>query len=131
MATDFLTAAEKAQMQQDLLDLVRDPQVGGTVRYDSFVSRGAFSPTTGQVSETYAGTWVDMMKFELMEKEFDLSGGQFQAGDTRYMIPVAQVGIVKKDDRIFDGAIRYVVRSATDAAKLYHAVIVRNLADAS
>ncbi len=131
MATDFLTAAEKLLMQQDLLDLVQDPQIGGTVRYDSFVSRGAFSPTTGQVSEVYAGTWVDMMKFELMEKEFDLVGGQFQAGDSRYMIPVAQVGVIKKDDRIFDKVTRYIVRSSTDAARIYHAVIVRNLADPS
>lgn len=118
-------------MQQDLLDLTQDPQIGGTIRYDSFVSRGAFSPTTGQVSETYAGTWVNMMRFDLMEPELELSGGRFQFGDSRYMIPVAQVGVVKKDDRIFDNVVRYVVRSSTDAAQLFHAVIVRNLADAS
>ena len=131
MATDFLTAAEKSQMRADLLDLVQDPQVGGTIRYDSFVSRGAFSPTTGQVSETYAGTWVDMMRFDLMEPELASSGGQFQFGDSRYMIPVAQVGIIKKDDRIFDDVTRYVVRSSTDAAYIFHAVIVRNLAGES
>lgn len=131
MATDFLTAAEKALMQQDMLDLAQDPQTGGTIRYDSFVSRGAFSPTTGQVSETYAGTWVNAMRFDLMETELSFSFGHFQFGDSRYMIPVAQVGVIKNDDRIFDDVTRFVVRSSTDAAQLYHAVIVRNLAGES
>jgi hypothetical protein len=133
--TDFLTQEERALMAQDIWDMVTDPQIGATVLYSSYINTGAFNPATGQVSTNYAGTWIYAMRMRLTDGEYDpnlrtqaLPDSRYQLGQFSYLIPVAEIGIVKKDDKITDEGIeQYVTDYETDAVGIFHSVIVRNL----
>ena len=135
MALDFLSDDELSLIRSDFSDLVQDPQVGGTVLYNSFVSTGSFDPTSGQVSETYAGTWIHVFRqpFDELEMEERRSISmappeRYQVGTYHYLIAAAEVGLPKKDDRIVDGgSTRYVVSFITDVLGVFHSIEARNL----
>lgn len=129
MATDFLTANEKTLMTDDFADLVGDASVGVSITYRPFSSKGSFSPSTGQVAETYStDQTINAFRVPITEREIENSGGKYQSGDWRYLIKVGNVATPKKDDRIIDGSItRYVIGFVTDPSRIYHSIIVRNL----
>jgi hypothetical protein len=138
---DFLTQAERNLMGQDILDIVNDPQIQGTVLYKSYVGAGQFDPVTGSILASFAGTWINIVRRRLDETEDELGlvvsgvkpGGaeaRFQIGQFRYLIPAVTIGVIKKDDRIVDGGKeQYVISYQTDALGIYHAVTVRNLSN--
>lgn len=128
MATDFLTANEKAMITNDVSDLTSDTQISVAVTYQAFTSRGAFDPTTGQVVETYTESSIRAIRVPIGAREVAASNGMFQVGDYRYFIRSADVATPKKDDRIVDGSdTRYVVSFSTDPLGVFHAVVARSL----
>lgn len=125
---DFLDASERTLIQQDVRDLTMDPELGGTILYRSFVSRGTFDPNTGGVVSVFAGTWTYTYRMAIGEEEITASGGYYQHGDYRYYFSPMDIGLPKKDDRIIDGPhTRYVVGFSTDSVQAFHVVVVRNL----
>jgi len=132
MTLDFLTAKELTMMRDDASDLLSDRQISGSVIYRSFVSIGTFDPFTGSRTATYAGTWTNALKVPVTEKEIETSESKYQLGDIRYLMRVADIRKVKKDDRLqdADGYNYFVVGHATDALGIYHSITVRNLDNA-
>ena len=125
---DFLTQAELDLIRSDALSLVTDPQLSGSVIYQSFVGRGTFDPSTGKIVQTFAGTWVNSYKRLLTESEIDPTQGRYQLGDYIYYALVTQITLPKKDDRLIDGAhTRYVLEYSTDSIAVYHALVCRNV----
>ena len=125
---DFLTTDELDLIQSDLMDLVTDPQTGGSVIYQSFVSRGTFDPNTRRITENFAGTWVNIYNRPISEDEVSNAGGRYQLGDYIYYVPVELITLPKKDDRLVDGGqTRYVVGFSTDSIETYHSLVCRNL----
>lgn len=129
MATDFITVNEKTLITDDFTDLVGDDSVGVSITYRPFSSKGAFSPSTGKVVETYAADQtINAFRVPVTEREIENSGGKYQAGDWRYLIKVADVATPKKDDRVIDGSItRYVIGFTSDSLRIFHSIVVRNL----
>ena len=128
MALDFLTAEEKQMMTDDASDMIDDEQLQTVVTYKTFVSRGTFSATTGQVSETYTNSTVNTVRFPLAEAEIRNSGGAYQKGDYRYVLKTADVATPKKDDRILEGSVtRYPFDWSTDPLNIFHTIIARKL----
>ena len=128
MALDFITAEEKQMMTDDFADIVADEQLQTEITYKVFTSRGTFSATTGQVSETYTNSTLDSVKFSLTEAEIRNSGGAYQKGDYRYMIKTADIATTKKDDRIVDGSTtRYPFDWSTDPLNIFHTIVARKL----
>lgn len=129
MPTDFVTANEKTLMSDDFTDLIGDASVGVSVTYQPFSSKGSFSPSTGEVTETFgADQTINAFRVPVSDREIEASGGKYQAGDWRYLIRVTDVATPKKDDRIVDGSItRYVVTWATDPLRIFHSLVVRNI----
>lgn len=129
MATDFLTTKEKTLFTDDFNDLISDASIGVSITYRPFSSKAAFAPSTGKVAETYsADQTINAFRVPLSEREIEVSGGKYQAGDWRYLIRVTDVATPKKDDRIVDSTIvRYVIGFTTDPLRIYNSVIVRNL----
>jgi protocatechuate 3,4-dioxygenase beta subunit len=128
VALDFLNTDELGQIREDLMGLVTDPQTGGSVIYQSFVSKGSFNPNTGGVPLVFAGTWVDMYRRPISEFEVENSGGRYQVGDYIYYAPVEILILPKKDDRLVDGGqTRYVVSFTTDSIEVFHSLVCRNL----
>lgn len=131
---DFLTQQERNLMASDIIDLTTDPQMRGTVLYKSYSGVARFSPISGSISATYAGTWISVIRVPIDEREIEVTGGagvpdsRYQLGDYSYLVPVSVLGIVKKDDRIVDGGIeRYVYEYKTDAINIFQSILVRNL----
>lgn len=124
---DFLNDAELALIRQDLRDLTTDSQIGGTVLYRSWVSKGTFDPNLGSIVTTYAGTWVSTYKMPVGENEVIESDGRYQIGDYRYYFSYLDITTPKKDDQIIDVTTRYVVGFTTDSIKAFHAIVMRNL----
>lgn len=124
---DFLDDAELALIRQDVRDLTQDTQIGGTVIYQSWVSKGTFDPNTSTISTIYAGTWVPTYKMPVSENEVIESDGHYQMGDYRYYFSYLDIIAPKKDDRIIDGTTRYVVGFTTDSIKAFHSIVMRNL----
>lgn len=128
MALEFLTPAELVQLRDDLQSLVTDPQVGGSVIYQSFMSRGTFDPNNGKITQNFAGTWINTYKRLLTESEIDPTAGRYQLGDYIYYAPMTQIILPKKDDRLIDGVhTRYVLEYSTDSIAIFHAIVVRNV----
>lgn len=128
MATDFLTAEEKTLIVADFGDLINDPEVGVDITYEVFVSKGAFNPSTGQVTLTFTSFPLRAFRSALRDREIAESGGLYQSGDVRYLIRRSDVVAPKKDDRIIDGIkTRYVIEVGTDVSDTFHAVVGRNL----
>ena len=128
MSTDFLTIEEKQLMVDDFHDMINDDQVGISITYKTFVSKGVFDPITGKVVPVFTDTVIQAIRMPITEKEVSDSGGRYQAGDLRYLIRTVDVPAPKKDDRLVDGvATRYVIESSTDTLRVFHSVIVRNL----
>ena len=128
MATDFLTVEEKALIVADFGDLIDDTEVGVTVTYQVFVSKGAFDPATGQIALTFTSSSLRTFRSALRDREVQESGGLYQSGDVRYLIKRSDITSPKKDDRIVDGAItRYVIEAGTDVSDTFHAIVCRNL----
>ena len=124
---DFLDDAELALIKQDVQDLTQDSQTGGTVIYQSWVSKGTFDPNTGAIANVYAGTWVSAYKMPVGEDEIISSSGHYQRGDYRYYFSTIDIGTPKKDDRVVDGTTRYIVGFTTDSIETFHAIVLRNL----
>lgn len=124
---DFLNNVELALIRQDVRDLTADPQVGGTVLYQSWVSKGTFDPNLGSIVSSFAGTWVSAYKMPIGENEIIESDGHYQLGDYRYYFSYLDIRTPKKDDRITDGTVRYLVGFTTDSIKAFHAIVMRNL----
>lgn len=124
---DFLDDAELALIRQDVRDLTLDPQIGGSVVYQSWVSKGTFDPNTSIISDIYAGTWVSTYRMPVSEDEIVNSDGHYQMGDYRYYFSCLDIVTPKKDDRIIDGNTRYVKGFTTDSIEAFHSVVVGNL----
>lgn len=124
---DFLSDYELALIRQDVRDLTRDPQIGGTIIYQSWVSKGTFDPNTGARANVYAGTWTHTYKMPVGEDEIIESSGHYQRGDYRYYFSYLDIVTPKKDDRIIDGTTRYVIGFTTDSIKAFHSIVMRNL----
>ena len=128
MALDFLTAREKTLITGDFSDLVADTQIGVAITYKAFSSKGAFSPTTGKVTETYTDSSINAFRMPLSDREVRDSGGKYQVGDYRYFIRVSDIATPKKDDRVVDGSVtRYVITWSVDPLRVFHSLVARNL----
>lgn len=124
---DFLDDFELALIRQDVRDLTQDAQIGGSVIYQSWVSKGTFDPNTSTISTVYAGTWVNTYKMPVAEDEIIRSDGHYQMGDYRYCFSCVDIITPKKDDRIIDGTTRYIIGFTTDSIESFHAIVLRNL----
>lgn len=124
---DFLDDFELALIRQDVQDLTRDSQIGGTVIYQSWVSKGTFDPNTATIANVYAGTWTHTYRMPVAEDEIIESDGHYQRGDYRYYFSCLDIVTPKKDDRIVDGTTRYVVGFTTDSIEAFHSIVMRNL----
>ena len=99
---DFLTADEKALMVSDFADIVTDPSIGGTINYRQYASRADFDQTTGELTTGFSNHWIYAIRAPVSEKQLQLSNGQYQTGDIRYMIQYTDITAPSKDDRIVD-----------------------------
>ena len=125
---DFLTADEKALMVSDFADIVTDPSIGGTINYRQYASRADFDQTTGELTTGFSNHWIYAIRAPVSEKQLQLSNGQYQTGDIRYMIQYTDITAPSKDDRIVDeGKTMYAVDILTDPLRIFHSVITRNV----
>ena len=121
---DFLTTEEKALMISDFADIVSDPSIGGTINYRTYTNRADFDPTTGELSTGFANHWIYAIRAPVSEKQLQLSNGQYQTGDVRYMIQYANITAPSKDDRVGDDSkTMYVIDILTDPLRIFHSVI--------
>ncbi len=125
---DFLSAEEKSLMVSDFPDIVTDPSIGGTITYRRYMSRGDFDPATGEVVDTFANQWIHAIRAPVSERQLQLSNGQYQTGDIRYMIKYADIAAPGKDDLIVDdGKTMHAIDILTDPLRIFHSVICRNV----
>ena len=125
---DFLTTEEKALMVSDFVDIVTDPSIGGTINYRQYASRSGFDQTTGEITSNFTTHWIYAIRAPVSERQLQLSNGQYQTGDTCYMIKYTDITAPSKDDRIIDeGKTMYAVDISTDPLRIFHSVITRNV----
>lgn len=125
---DFLSAEEKAMMVSDWSDIVTDPSIGGTVNYRKYLNRADFDAATGNLETGFGNKWMYAIRAPISEKQLQLSNGQYQTGDIRYMIRYTDMPDPSKDDRIVDeGKAMYAIDILTDPLRIFHSVICRNV----
>lgn len=125
---DFLTTEEKALMVSDFSDIITDPSIGGTINYKRYANRKDFDVTTGELETGFTNNWIYAIRAPVSEKQLQLSNGQYQTGDIRYMIKYTDITAPSKDDRIVDeGKTMYAIDILTDPLRIFHSVICRNV----
>ena len=125
---DFLSTEEKALIVSDFSDIVTNPNIGGTVNYRKYLSRGEFDPSTGRVETNLSNSWIWAIRAPISEKQLQLSNGQYQTGDIRYMIRYTDIPAPSKDDEVVDGGkAMYAIDILTDPLRIFHSVICRNV----
>ena len=125
---DFLTTEEKALMVSDFADIITDPSIGGTINYRRYSNRADFDPTTGELASGFVNNWIYAIRAPVSEKQLQLSNGQYQTGDIRYMIKYTDITAPSKDDRIVDEEkTMYAIDILTDPLRIFHSVITRNV----
>mgnify|MGYP001606124955 CR=1 FL=1 len=133
MATDFLTAAERELILNDIHDVVTDEQISVPGTYYRFVSAGTFVPTVGQVP-TFSGSPISTFRVPLDEFEVAASAGMYQVGDYRYLIEAAQIGYKAITlDRIYDEGLRFVVDVQRDPIQgsVFFSIVARDVGQSS
>lgn len=129
MATDFLTAAERELILNDIHDLVTDEHMAVPGTYYRFVSAGTFVPTVGQVPQ-FIGSPITTFRAPIAEFEVEESAGMYQLGDYRYIIEAAQIGYKAITlDRIYDEGMRFVVNVKRDPVQgsIFYSVVARDV----
>lgn len=125
---DVLNAEELQQIRDFAQAVIDDPQLSGSITYQSFVGRGTFDPLLGKVAQTFAGTWVHTYSRPITDHEVKMANGHYQTGDWFYYIAPRDVVLPKKDDRIVDGGrTRYVYEFTTDSIKTFHVIVARDI----
>lgn len=125
---DFLTADEKDLIVSDFSDIVTDPSIGGTINYRQYANRNDFDPSTGELTAGFSNNWIHAIRAPVSEKQLQLSNGQYQTGDIRYMVRYSDITDPSKDDRVVDeGKLMYAIDILTDPLRIFHSVICRNV----
>lgn len=124
---DFVFPSEATMIQQDAAGVTGDPQLGVPVTYQHYVSR-TFTPSTGAYTETYTDHAVRAVRNNLSQAEIAASGGQYQSGDVRFLVPKAGLAVTpNSEDRIVDGdgAIYDLIRWDTDPVGAFWRFVMR------
>lgn len=125
---DILTQEERSYIFEDVQSMIDDPQIGGSIIYQSFVSRGTFDPTTGKTTNVFAGTWINTSGRAISDYEVKISDGYFQTGDYYYYVATRDIIKPKKDDRFIDsGTTYFVYEFTTDMLKSFHTLVSRKI----
>ena len=118
-------------MEDDFAALIGDTEVSVELTYQAFSTQGTYSPTTAKRTSTFTNKVIRAFRAPLGIREINQSGGQYQMGDVRYLIAVADVEKPQKNDQIREGTeTREVVSSLSDAiggGSIFHSIVARQL----
>lgn len=126
---DFLTDDERALMFADVADLTTDGQLGVTLLYRD-VGAPTFNPATGAHTANDVEYGAQAIRNEITAKEADVSGGQYQTGDVRYLVARATLPITPaREDRIVEGGDTHeIIDWRSDPVGLTWRIIARKVA---
>ena len=123
---DFLFANERTMILADAAGVVSDPQLGQAITYRSYQGR-SFVPSTGLWTSTFSEIAIRAIRHTMSAEELELSGGQYQGDDIRYLIAQAHIPEPQDEDQVIatDGSVYRMVGWDTDPLDAFWAVTVR------